>query len=363
MGVFIEKRIMVDGTFFISQDRLRSIVRECTDIVLQKEVVPDIRICREELIRDNRYISDREIRNYLLKESQHYPEFLEPIAEDVFRCAMNLFAEWTKGTEQGIIKSYVLAANKFFNTVTIEFNGVPSDALDEKRLLASYLPGARISDGKLSNIRIRIICPVCRDINTGKLFIDEGGLRFRLSHEIEHAYDDWQELRQSKESITSKPMACGNNALFRDFRGQEEPLMDACGWLCYLSYFSEQKAFATETFSELSNLRANKRNINEKVRQCAGYRNYTAIENKLVPVIQHAELGELLRLNIFLHNDRYRASAIPKINCKNKPTAEEYENYRNKLISWARKVEKSFLRKFFGVVGFYLDKKKEMEMS
>lgn len=359
INIYKEKKDMTEKEWEILAETVHKVVKEEMERIESKQNYPKFQTYKKELNENNLYATDREVKNFLLKEEQHYPSFLTPIVDETCGFVEKCFEDWYlngKKSGESEIQEFKLPENRFFDKVSITFVGVLDNSCNNAHCYALYLPGAKFENGKLSTINIRIICSVRFYANTGEPFIDKGDARFKLSHELEHAYDDWNELRLGNESITRKPVNCANAAFFKDFLDCRDNLFAAVAKIVYLSYYSEQKAFATETFDELSHLGATNYNIRKKIKQCIGYNNYSKIESEFVYAIQNAEPMQLYQLGSYVKQPRYTRSTIPQFNIRRRPTLEDLENYRSRLIKWAENVKKSFMRKFFGVVNFYLEK-------
>lgn len=271
----------------------------------------------------SRAATDREMSNCLLNEERHYPDFLIQIVDEILNDAKECFKSWRDGayySGEFLLKDFVLRDNKYAKRITIKFSVLEYvDASDIKKYKCSYVSSKIDSDGKLQNPFLLVNIPSGGD---GQIYW--GKVRFALSHEVEHMFDDWTRQRNGYPAIGLDSTIKSNYAFFNNNINSSNDLYKKVAILSYLQFRTEQDAFATQTFSELVSLGTTDDNYRQTLKQTVGYRNYSKIMTEIIPVIKNANQEELKDLMDYLSKPQDENLCFPKIN-----KDIDIETYRN----------------------------------
>ena len=196
---------------------------------------------------------------------------------------------------------------------------------------------------KFDYITIKLIVPVNTNSEYNPAFID-----MTIFHEVEHMYDDW--MRQINNGYASIDDKVENNIinLFDDIEKNYKDnkfLMGVAG-IAYLSIKDEEKAFLTQTYTELQRVNCTRFNYQEKIKKTYSYKQYNDIIKNKLPLIKTSSIDDLNLLITLCKN--YKENNIPKFN-------GNYSQYRNKLIKWGEFTAHQFVKKFGGILTQYLE--------
>ena len=298
--------------------------------------------------------TEREINNYLLSEEQHFPDFLESVVKEIYSFVLDLYIIWLslkKGNNESVHREFQTKNNPYCDNIIVYLTGLKNNDISDDELYS----GNYVSDGfdkttkKLQRVIVRFSIPINEIGSTSKERI-----MYIISHEVEHMFDDWKEQCEGRESVNNSPRSLANGNLYRILRNSSVELERAIGYAGYLSYFSEEKAFATEAYYELKTYGCTDKNYNEILKKCQGFRYYSSFEKSIIPAIKRATKDALYDLNETLNDKNFIYSNIPKVKF-----SDNMEFYREKLINWAILVSRKFFKKFYGIVGlFVMDFKK-----
>ena len=301
----------------------------------------------------SRAATDREMSNCLLNEERHYPDFLIPIVDELLNDTKECFKSWRDGayySGEFLLKDFELRDNKYLKRITIKFSVLEYvDASDIKKYKCSYVSSKINSDGKLQNPFFLVNIPSGGD---GQIYWDK--VRFILSHEVEHMFDDWTRQRNGYPEIGLDSYVKSNYAFFENNINSDNDLYRKVAMLSYLQFRTEQNAFVTQTFCELASLGTTDDNYRQTLKQTVGYRNYNRIQTEIIPSIRCASQKDIEKLMLDLADNQSENLCFPAIRQN-----INVETYRNMLILYAETIAKKFFKRFYGIVSLYVDKWKE----
>lgn len=298
--------------------------------------------------------TDREIDNFLLSEERHFPDFLDSLVRELSKCVFDAYSLWLYlgGKEnQPFQREYQLKNNTYCDSVVIAFQAKCGQDIRNDALYR----GEYLSDGfdkrtnKLKKVSLSFVVPA-----TEEKSISRERVTYIVAHETEHLFDDWLEQKDGRLSITDSPRSLSNGNLYRNLQKSSKELERAIGYAGYLAFFSEEKAFATETYYELTANECTDLNYKDTLKKCQGYQYYKTLERNIIPAIKQASEEDLERLNEIVMRREFIFSAIPTAS-----SFQTMDEYREKLILWAKRLSKRFLKRFFGIVSLFVDDYKQ----
>ena len=289
----------------------------------------------------------------LINEANHFPRFLYDYAKDLMDNSLRDVINGMVIFGDTHWDYYFYPSEKTYaDQIHIEIELYKCDDIYDVRNYGGQYFGTQFNGGKIQDAIISLKIPVSRHNTIYDAYVFSAAL-----HEIEHLYDDWMEFSKTGTGMLSNRKIYQTSLAFNDYvqASGKDDLKSAVGKIGYLSNYSEQKAFVTQTYAELERLKCSRENFRNVLRQTVPYRNYIKIKNNFVNIIEHADAGELLALNKDLY-DRFPSSSIPKFDYHRKNLMPNFiERYRKKLITWSELVFKEFMKRMYGVVFQYLE--------
>lgn len=303
------------------------------------------------------------MKDGLINEANHFPSFLYHYAKDLMNKSL-----------RGVIKGMVIFGDThwdyyfypsdktYADKIHIEIELYQCDDIfDERNYYGEYF-GTKFEEGKVQDANISLKIPVSRHNTIYEPYIFSATL-----HETEHLYDDWMDFKNGSSGLLAKRKIYQTSLAFIDYRkpSGEDDLKSAIGKIGYLSNYSEQKAFVTQTYAELERLKCSRENFRNVLKQTIPYRNYIKIRDNFMTLIENADIEDLLSLNKDVY-DRFPSSSIPKFDYHNKNLSTSsvniykkkmiyVERYRKKLMIWSETVLNEFMKRMYGVVFQYLE--------
>lgn len=299
----------------------------------------------------------------LINEANHFPRFLYRYAKDLMNNSLMDMINRMLIFGDMYLDYYFSPSDRIYaDKIHIEIELYQCDVIfDERNYYGEYF-GTKFDEGKIQDANISLKIPVSKRNTIYEPYIFSATL-----HEIEHLYDDWMDFKNGGSGILANRKIYQTSLAFTDYRkpSGKDDLKSAVGKIGYLSNYSEQKAFVTQTYAELERLKCSRENFRNVLKQTIPYRNYIKIRNDFMTLIENADVEDLLSLNKDVY-DRFPSSSIPKFDYHNKnlsaSSADRYkkkmvyiERYRKKLISWSEKVLNEFMKRMYGVVFQYLE--------
>lgn len=203
-----------------------------------------------------------------------------------------------------------------------------------------------IEGEKLIGGKITIVLPV--SLNGNVLFKDRN-LRYILSHEITHLYDDWIDLKNGGKGIFINQKKNKNNTLFLNNNiDNEDTLIRSITWMTYMSIKTEQNVFISQTMQELRHLNCSFRDYRSKAKKTVAYSNIIKTKNNFFKEVKNADKVELFWTNQYIM-DSYRKSTIPKYDMGQ----FNDEKYRNMLLKWGDRISRKLLAKYYDIVQLF----------
>lgn len=289
-------------------------------------------------------LTERQFSELMLFESKHFPIFLKPLMLDV--------SEFTKKCVNNSIKNNIVSNDYYFQPSECDYTNLIILKITLKKSenvslsdFESMYHSAYINpiNEKFDYTTISLTVPYNKENSFISPFID-----VCIFHEIEHMYDDW--MRQINGGYSSVEDVLEKNVLelynLIESKYKDNKFLMAIANIAYLSIKDEEKAFLTQTYAELQNIKCNRFNYKEKIKETISFKQYNNVLKNCIPTIKSCSDEDLLLLNNLVQN--YETINIPK-NKKN------YSLYRNSLIKWGEHTAHTFIKKFGGVLTQYLE--------
>lgn len=289
-------------------------------------------------------LTERQFSELILLEDKHFPLFLKPLMIDATSFAKKAIDDAIKYNHTSW--NYIMQTPECDYTENIVFNvnitNIENAGVNdyEGYYIGNYINPVK---EKFDYITIKLIVPMNTNSGYNPAFID-----MTIFHEVEHMYDDW--MRQINNGYASIDDKVENNIinLFDDIEKNYKDnkfLMGVAG-IAYLSIKDEEKAFLTQTYTELQRVNCTRFNYQEKIKETYSYKQYNDIIKNKLPIIKTSSIEDL---NLLIELcKKYKDSNIPKF-------SGNYSQYRNKLIKWGEFTAHQFIKKFGGVLTQYLE--------
>lgn len=289
-------------------------------------------------------LTERQFSELILLEDKHFPLFLKPLMIDATSFVKKAIDDAIKYNHTSW--NYIMQTPECDYTENIVFNvsitNIENAGVNdyEAYYIGNYINPVK---EKFDYITIKLIVPVNTNSEYNPAFID-----MTIFHEVEHMYDDW--MRQINNGYASIDDKVENNIinLFDDIEKNYKDnkfLMGVAG-IAYLSIKDEEKAFLTQTYTELQRVNCTRFNYQEKIKETYSYKQYNDIIKNKLPLIKTSSIDDLNLLITLCKN--YKENNIPKFN-------GNYSQYRNKLIKWGEFTAHQFIKKFGGILTQYLE--------
>lgn len=141
-------------------------------------------------------LNEQQCRKMFLDETMHYPAFLDKLKGDVYTSvSARIISMLNDGrmTDNFCIK----LDSDYVDAIDVSVILFPSeDIFDEHLYAESYLNSdGELDNGKLRKPKLSVKAP----INDG--LTDLGTIKYILSHELTHLYDDWNSIRNGYVAI------------------------------------------------------------------------------------------------------------------------------------------------------------------
>ena len=286
---------------------------------------------------------------YLLTEKLHRAEFLDAIKNDISQFVERNITEMISQGETERTVDFV-TPNDWFEKLVVKINFIIGDIKRSfKKYGAKYFNKSPIdNNGKLASPQLYVT-----------MVVDENGetmlplIKPFVDHEITHLYDDWQWLNNGhEESLCNQPKAVDSSVIDEYAKTINSKLLETIGFGCYLSSYTEENSYVSQTVSELWTLGAKRSNISKKLKATVAYRNYTKFKNDLKYFIENSSFMDLANTNFILYK-YFKNSGIPSM----PPNVFDANLFVNKLLKWAKMIRVHFLKRYCGIVQYYLDER------
>lgn len=288
-----------------------------------------------------------------LNEERHYPKFLDKLKEDVSVAIGKHVLEMMKKKIHCDIFEFT-PESAYVNKITIDLTMLENGDISDQRAYEAYYfnNDPKLVDGKLKNPSLTVSFPV-KDEKFDYMLI-----RFRVSHEITHLYDDWNSIRlghgcicsYSKNSDTVEFLRRANNVgggLFKDI-----------AILSYMSLKTEKQAFLSQTIQELEALNCNPWNYKDKLKKTTLYHNIKESYENAVNGISSSNDEQLSLINHFVMTIVPNAS-MPKLNIGD----FNGKIYKSMLIKWAKHTYHTLMKSYGSIIQYYLENYQREENS
>lgn len=282
-----------------------------------------------------------------LNEDRHYPKFLEPLVEECYADAVNAINYCKMEGKKGFSGEFRVKNNAYFDSIVLNIGIIDSDTINIGNNAGSYGGCQGFKDGKLILPQINIT--ILHKATNAQLATF---LRSIFTHELQHSFDDWVELKTKNRKLDSRESSQQDYS-FRVNNFSKSRLYEACSCLAYLSSDTETKAHIAEVYRNLSNIGVTPENYRSKLPEIYLYNVLERIKNTLIPTISGATPQELGELNAVLHNN-YPQSSIPKWKTS-EISDQDTPAYKEKLLSWGRNIYNNLMKKMYSVISLYLD--------
>lgn len=279
----------------------------------------------------------------LLNETLHRMDFLEPLQDDIFNTICNAINKINENGDYTIVYNN---QNNYFRALYIHITLTIGD-INLTRIGGQYVNNSMLINSKIDSPELHL-----KVIKSFEGRYDLKILKTIVFHETTHLYDDWQWMRQGRESLCSDEKEMKTYELAVDLINNENKVQQQIGWCLYLGRFYENNAFINQTWAELDKLKCNKQNVHQKMKATSAYRNYKKLKIDMQYYLQSISDEELYNLNKYLLQNRV-SKTIPVMNIN------EFNSniYKEKLYKWCECIFRYFIKRYCGVVQHYLDVK------
>lgn len=290
-------------------------------------------------------INEEQFHDIFLTEKMHYPEFLDKLKGDV---SVSVFTHIQDMIKRGqIVDSLTVKCDcEYTDNLTINITILyGEDPMDEKAHVANYInTNDKLIDGKLINPKINLTVPAEENKVNYSL------LRYVLSHELTHLYDDWMSIKNGNGNICANLVNMDTTSLVnRELKINDSPIK-GIAYLAYVSLKTERQAFLSQTIQELEHLKCGTSNYREKSKETQLYKSIQKAYNEAMDFLTTSDDNALTTLSKYI-STFYPKTNIPKIQEKN----ADIDGYRKKLITWAERTNHSTLKRYGSVIQYYID--------
>lgn len=282
--------------------------------------------------------------NNLIGERLHRMEFMESLQEDIF----NFIKSFIENKPIGEYKIIYDKENDYFNKLNIFIKISANENNKQTKINGNYYNESGLIGGKIdSPILIINISQALNEENNNSF------LETVVVHETTHLYDDWQRMRNGHKPIVIDNSLSRKNEiaanLIKNYRG----LLNTIGWCIYLDFFVENNAFVNQSIAELKRLNANKENVRAKIKSTIAYRNYKKIKIDINYYLNRESNEDLMVINNFVINNNLN-KIVPCLDLDN----FDCNLYKTKLLNWTDAIFNRFIRRYAGIVIYYIEKQK-----
>jgi hypothetical protein len=149
----------------------------------------------------NSYINGEDVlKEYksIVDEAMHYPDFLDRIKTEVSFNVCNYVSDMVDLNKDSFKTDFNTSFNLYFKTINISITLNYGENINDKKLYGGFSNSNEklTEDNKLDIGFLTFIFPVSDD---GKY--DASKIRYVVSHEVSHLYDDWNDLVRGGDGI------------------------------------------------------------------------------------------------------------------------------------------------------------------
>ena len=278
-----------------------------------------------------------------INEEGHYPQFLDGFKNEI----ADKVADKLKNG--GFRKRLYInvSRNEYTRWIKVDLEYVKVDDISDNRPYEAAYNASKTKfvSGKMVVGVLKLVVPYDEEKRT-----DFGLLKSRITHELNHLYDDWMNRTiQKKNGLKPRPLT-HNDKVKQAYGLSNDPDFPELGDVLYRMLQTEQSAFLSTVPQDLYRLRANRDNIHSKSRRTECYKNAWFGFGRAFAVLEKCDSGYLERLNDKI-SAGYRKTGLPYMT-DGKFNAEEY---RRLLWNWCCDKYRKFIKKYDRVVQYYLD--------
>ena len=301
------------------------------------------------------YVNGEDVLKYqrksIIDEALHYPEFLDKVKSEVEMIVCNYVSDMVDLYKGSFETNFTTSYNLYFKTININIALNYGEDISDKALYSGFSNSneALTEDNKLDMAYLTFIFPVSDE---GKY--DASKIRYVVSHEVGHLYDDWNDLIRGGEGLFINKKTSSNAIFMKDNYKSDSQLLRNIAWLCYFSNYTEGNSYTNQLKQELKGLNAHHSNVKEKFKETLSYNNLKKTEIGFFDGLDKSNDVELFNLNLFILKN-YRDASVPKLN-SNQFNAEKY---RKMLSKWAERLIHKIAKRYYGVVQLYYDELNE----
>jgi hypothetical protein len=281
-----------------------------------------------------------------LNETAHYHKFLEPVVNQLCTAIKNIITDdlFVTGCKETKISLNCKYTDSVTAMITPQYCYTKNDIYSFKKYSAQYInTSPRLDEnGKLTGIYFTIDLPY--NLENNRPIYTTMYLESFLSHEVTHMYDDWIQLTKTGTSMTQSPRRVTN----------PENSTPIIGGLLKIAYFTdkpEEKAFVNMSYKEFERVGVSYKNFQTKMKETLPYKQYFKTINEIIPQL---EKYDSILICVEVKNNEgdliHKGIPLPKKD-------EHIDIYKNRVISWCYYQIKQFLKKFGGILTYYLETK------
>lgn len=281
-----------------------------------------------------------------INEERHYPKFLDELKETVIKDIMYKIG-MTKNRNVTHFIYEIDVKSKYVDVIVIDMTFKYGENINDKQNYNAYYYNINnnLINGKLNKPQIIISLPFEGDITNYSI------LKYCISHELTHMYDDWMRLSKGKEGINYDDKNVSTTLFIQECMKNSTDFYKGAGGLCYMSLKVEKQAFLSQTIQELDALGCTPYNYREKIKETVLYNNLMKSYRMFTNGLNKCSNYDLINFNEFVFSNFPKAN-IPKYNIKNFQT----NIYKQKLIEWGNNVKHKVMNSYNTVVSYYVDK-------
>jgi len=302
----------------------------------------------------NTFVNGSDLRENksIIDEALHYPKFLDKVKFETEVAICNYVSDMIKNNKDYMEKEFNLHYNLYLNKITFKITLNYNQDIDDKKLYGGHADSDErlTTDNKLNKAFLNLIFPV-----SDSKKINQSKISYIVSHEINHLYDDWNDLLRGGNGIFTNRKNIENIEFLEQNIDSNNKLLKNIAWVCYMSLYTESNAFTVQLMSELRNMKCNYSNVKEKFKETVAYNNLKGIEKDLF-----SELASSSEYGLFLTNNfiisHYRKTSAPKLNIEQ----FDADRYKQMLSKWAERTLYRITKRYYGVVQLYCDELTEI---
>lgn len=294
-------------------------------------------------------INENQFADMFLNEERHYPQFLDNLKSEVVT-DLSKEIKWRLKNKQFKFEVYINVDCQYCYNIYFDVNLIlGKDVNNRQNYSATYYNEYNgLYKGKLYKPQITVICP-CNGEETDFFY-----LKYCISHELTHLYDDWMNLKNGENSISLQTVNIQSTEFINRFARSENDLERGVGLMSYMSLKVERQAFLSQTVQELEGIGCDTSNYREKLKETIPYNNITKSYKIFNNGLINSDEYTLSELNNKLIK-YYPKSNIPKYDIK----VFNPQQYRAKLRRWADNIFHQMMKRYGSVVLYYIDKLNE----